>query len=116
VRQTTEESATNLAASSNPFDDLPTRQLLVIIGYQHNRSLDDMAKLFGLTRLTTHRDLKAAMRTLAARPRTAPVTLPADVIETVPPYDCPTHGNECPETCSYLAVWMSEFERAYRRS
>jgi hypothetical protein len=114
IERSASEPATNLAASGNPFDLIPTRQLFVVLGRVHKRSLTDIAKLLGVTRMTVHRDLNAALRALRTYPTQAPVTLPpSDMTEDLQPYDCPDHGNDCHEACSYLVTWMAKLDGVY---
>jgi hypothetical protein len=103
------ESPTANAASGNPLDLLPLRQLVVFVVRAHQRPLTELADLLGLSRETVHLDLRSAIRTLSERGAPAPE-------RTAPtpgrPYRCAVHEGDCPARCSHLRRWLASFDRA----
>jgi len=102
------ESPTADTPSANPLTLLPLRQFVVFVVRAHQRSLTDLAELFGLSRDTLHVDLRTAIRTLSQHG--APADDPPAPARGRP-YQCRDHDGGCPARCGYLRRWLLEFDR-----
>lgn len=96
--------------SGDPLASLTLRQLLVFTVRAHHRSLSELSRLLGVSRMTLHDDLERAMTTLAGSRRPLAATQSHDR-----GYSCPEHRLTCGKGCRYLREWLRDFDRSYPR-